>query len=198
MKRETPDILFKGLAKLVVIVGHEKKAKGATLHGGGSEYEYNNQVADFMIAHAKAQYPMIEIQKIMRDGVGISGAYKKALAAKPDACIELHFNAYNGKALGTETLSSIDEQDKIFAGIIHKGTCKVFNRDGLSRGVKVLSRSARGGQSLYSLPGYANCLVEPFFGDNPGEAKAAREKQKTYAEALVDAFVLWAINQGLL
>lgn len=195
---ETPDFNDLRVAKLVVVVGHERAAQGAGLHGGGSEYIYNSKVALLMQNYAAGRHPGILVDVVFRDGVGIGGAYAAAKRKNPDACIELHFNAFNGQAKGTETLCSLEDKDKVFANLIQSAICRVFNREGHSRGVKVISRAARGGQSVYALPGFANCLVEPFFGDNPSEAAMAKTKQSEYAQALVDAFAAWAKAQGLV
>ncbi len=184
-------------AVLVVVVGHEKKAPGADFALGASEYQFNSDIAARMKIYAAAKFPNLRVEIIFRDGIGIGGAYRKASALTPDACIELHFNAYNNQASGSETLSSVDAEDQRFAGIIHNHVCKVFERPGKSRGVKVLSRSGRGGQSLYSLPGSANCLVEPFFGDNMSEAKFADAHRGEYAAGLIDGVIEWCKVHGL-
>lgn len=178
-------------ATLVVIVGHEKKAPGADFALGGSEYEYNSDIARRMKEYALTKYPYLAVEIVLRDGIGIGGAYRKAATFKPDACIELHFNAFNKIAQGSETLCSVDYEDRKLAGIIQTKICAVFERGGQSRGVKVLARNDRGGQSVYSLPGSANCLPEAFFGDNPNEAKMANEKRVAYSAALLDGVVEW-------
>jgi len=193
----TPGHDDKLTATLVVIVGHEKKAPGADFILGGSEYQYNSDIALKIKQFGAEKYPNLKIEIIYRDGIGIGGAYRKAAALKPDACIELHFNAFNGRAHGTETLCSVSSEDKKYAGIIHAKICQVFDRSGSSRGVRVLSRGARGGQSVYSLPGSANCLVEPFFGDNAEEAKMANERRTPYAMALLEGTVDWLKSQGM-
>lgn len=185
--RETPDIHDINSPLLVLIVGHEKKAQGATLATGGSEYEYNSKAADLSKKYAVSRGVRLEV--IYRDGIGISGAYKKAMELKPDSCIELHFNAFNKKASGTETLCTPDKEDLAFSKLVHKEICEVFERGGLSRGIKVLARGSRGSSNIYSLPGFSNCLVEPFFGDNEKEAIMALEKQELYAIGLVDATI---------
>lgn len=179
----------KSTGTLVVVVGHTKADGGATFALGGNEYKYNSAVAAEMKLYAKAKYPNFRVEVVFRDGVGISGAYAKAKTFKPDACIELHFNAANKKAVGTETLSTNESMDKMFSGVIQSAMCRVFERTGQSRGVKILKKGDRGAGNIYSLPGVANCLVEPFFGDTPSDAKLGQEKQSAYARALVDATV---------
>lgn len=177
---------------LAVIVGHERKAPGAMMHksqGFMTEYMYNSGVATAMVQYGRTKN--IDVKVIFRDGIGISGANKKAASYKPDACIELHYNSFNTVAHGSETLCSTDAQDVSFAKIIQAEICEAFERTGSSRGVKIIPRSARGGGNVHGLPGIANCLVEPFFGDNQSESVLAIQKRDEYAACLVDGFIKW-------
>jgi N-acetylmuramoyl-L-alanine amidase len=185
-------------ATLVLIVGHEKKAPGATFKLGGSEYNYNGDVAEAAKRYAARKYPNLNVHVIYRDGIGIGGATAKASKLKPDACIELHFNAFNGTATGTSTLTTVDAIDRKFAELVQTRLCEVFERHGRSRGVAVLSRSSRGGGNVYGLPGSANVLVEPFFGDNQTEAEMAVAKKENYSMALIDVMVEWCKTVGLM
>lgn len=183
---------------LGIIVGHTKSAGGAGLHGTSmNEYQYNSQVAELMKAECERLGTIIP-KIIFRDGIGISGAYKLAEKAQCDCVVELHFNAFNGSVEGTETLCTMSSDDKEFAGMVHRGICRAFGRVGNSRGVKPLSRSARGGGNIYAFPNGANCLVEPFFGDNASDAQKARSLQGTYSKALVEQINLWGMQKGLL
>lgn len=188
--------------KLVVIVGHERSKPGADFDHPAfrSEYDFNKKVAELMVDYAATARPMIDIEIIYRDGIGISGAYRLAESAKPDACIELHFNSFSNKSVvGTETLCTSMEDDRDYASIIHRGMVKVFNREGKSdRGVKVLPRNARGAFNVYKLPGMANCLVEPFFGSNGEECKLAHEKIGDYARELVESSYEFFMKRGLI
>lgn len=195
-------VLNKSQATLGVVVGHTKKDGGATFALGGSEYQYNTQVAKLMTEYAKQVYPNLQVATIFRDGIGIAGAYRKIkelfLGRKdPDVAIELHFNAANRKAVGTETLSTTEALDKAYSAIVQAHMCRTFGRSGMSRGVKVLKSGDRGAGNIYSLPGFANCLVEPFFGDNPSEAALAKQKQEAYARCLVDASMEYLTKLGL-
>lgn len=195
---ETPNDGDPISATLAIVIGHEKSAPGADFALGGSEYQYNSDIAQKVKEYAARKYPALRVELIYRDGIGISGAYHKAAAFKPDACLELHFNAFNGQAQGSETLCSVDPLDRQYAAAVHSKICDAFSRAGQSRGVKPISRSARGGQSVYSLPGSANCLVEPFFGDNPAEAKIADERRIAYAMALLEGTVEWMKTHSLV
>lgn len=190
-ERETPSPVETHKIKIGLVVGHEFKAPGADMIDGTTEYKYNSEVAKLAAEYAESTDKAI-VEPIYRDGIGIEGAYHIAKTTKCDCVIELHFNSYNETAYGTETLCSLDRQDIEFATKIHQSVCAVFDRNGISRGVKPLPRSARGGQSIYSFSNGVNCLVEPFFGDNKGDCKLAKSKQTAYAKALVDASIMWS------
>ena len=187
-ERETPneEELKHIKCRLGVIVGHEKKAPGALMaNTRETEYSYNSRVASAMTQMADSYG--IDVQVIYRDGIGIEGAYRKADELLCDYVIELHFNAFNRKASGTLTLCSTDMQDIEFSRFVQHEMCRVFNRHGSSRGVQPIPRSGRGGKSVYSFPDGRNCLVEPFFGDNPKESELAYEKLEEYAACLLKA-----------
>jgi N-acetylmuramoyl-L-alanine amidase len=190
--RETLEPGTKRKVKLGVIVGHEKNAGGALLKlSRMNEYSYNGEVARLMKLMA-SELNDIEVVIILRDGIGIDGAYKKANEALCDCVIELHFNAFDGKAIGTQTLSTSDARDVEFATLVQKAMCRVFERTSISRGVTKLARSARGGGNVHGFPAGANCLVEPFFGDVASEEKMALGKQRDYAACLLEAVRTWA------
>ena len=189
-----------GMVKLALIVGHTAHDQGADLFGAGyGEYQYNKKVAEAAKQYAEKTYgKKVQVEIIFRDGIGILGAYAKAKELLCDVCIELHFNAADSKAQGTETLCTPDVNDIDFAHIVHMAVCRVLGRQGTSRGVKVLSKSARGATNVYSFAGGANCLVEPFFGDNKDDATNGLIKYEEYAKGLVEATVLWARKNDLL
>lgn len=184
---------------LGIIVGHEKKAPGAYVAAPLKSYEYfvNKEIA----AHIKqvAELQGLKCEIILRDSVGIGGAYAKAAQLKCDAVIELHFNAFNTVAFGTETLSTKSSDDLAFAKIVQSHLVKCFKRVGKgNRGVKALSVSDRGGFSVASYPVGANCLVEPFFSDNPNEVALYLSVKDEYPKALVAAVIEWAKSVHLL
>lgn len=190
--------------KLAIIVGHTRNASGAQMGKSlESEYVFNTRIANFMADLCKVKFPQIVPKIIYRDGIGIEGAYRVAdQVEKCDLAIELHFNAANGRATGTETLCTSAPNDVEFAHMIQKQMCRVFGRSDDKakgdRGVKAIARTARGGGNVHSFPGGANCLVEPFFGDNAEEEKMAYEKQREYAECLLDGVLLYAKKRDLL
>lgn len=197
---ELPHAESRGQVKLGIIVGHESRAQGAQMASPFKIYEYsfNKDIANRAQAYARAKHPNVIVEVILRDGIGISGAYLKARKALCDAVVELHFNAANTRAHGSETLCTADTNDVDFAHVMHDMVCQVFERGNASRGVKCISRSDRGNINVHSFPGGANCLLEPFFGDNETEAKAAMEKKDHYAQGIIEGAVLWAKKVDLL
>lgn len=172
---------------LGVIVGHSRAAQGAMMPNKMTEYVFNSRIAQLMNEYVKLQKKNVDVMIIFRDGIGIGGAYKRAAELKCDAVIELHFNAVDGKVAGTETLCSNDPEDIKLASFVQEAMCRVFERKGNSRGIQVKKATDRGGQSVTSFLKKPNCLVEPFFGDNPKEMELALQKQEKYAECLVHA-----------
>ena len=198
---ELPDADHTGSVHLGIVVGHTRDNGGAIMAKpyNMSEYVYNTVVAKKMKAYAEAVYKgSVKVSIFFRDHGGIAEAYGGAILAGCDAVIELHFNAYNGLVTGTETLCTPDNGDVEFAHIIQRGMCTVFGRQAMSRGVKAISRSERGGWSVHSFPPGVNCLVEPFFGDTPSEAVLAMSNQDEYAKGLINSVVLWARKKDLL
>ena len=189
----------KNKGRLALVIGHTKKQQGAT--GANpmslSEYEYNSDLATLIKAFGEQHGCEVEIFR--RDRVGIRGAYKQVSTWGPHATIELHFNAYNTRVTGTETLYSDSEddqnvQEKQLAEIIQKNMCGVFHRQGRGdRGLKDRPRTKaeRGWYNVNQATNYASILIEPFFGDNKRDATLAIRLKQELAESLICGFVMW-------
>ena len=177
--------------KIALIVGHEKKSKGAfskTL--GQAEYDWNTELAN--MARNYATMIGAEVQIFFRDVVGIAGAYKKALAWKPDALIELHFNAADGKASGTETLyndagDAKDVHEVIFAKKVNDAMVKALGLK--DRGIKKRQPGDRGYGNINQTKSVPSILIESGFGDNPKDAKAMAANKNKLAKALINGTV---------
>jgi N-acetylmuramoyl-L-alanine amidase len=174
--------------KLAIIVGHLKVAKGARAVAPLScyEYDYNDVVAELMYKHAKDRG--IDCYVYRKDGT--TAEYVGQLIDKwnADLCIELHFNAANGSARGTEVLVDEDPGESFhYAAVIQKQLCELFSRDKRgNRGVKVVEAGDRGHRNLKTVK-CVSCLVEPAFGDNEDDARLLKMLQNQYAMTLVDA-----------
>lgn len=174
---------------LGIVIGHTKGAGGAyssTLKT--NEYDLHTIIA----AKCKAYGEKVGLNVIVetRDVGGVPGAYKRLLAQKPDACLELHFNAGGGE--GTEVLFS-DSFDKagvneaVFAGIILKKMIAAFGTK--NRGLKRFAGSSgRGYQNVAQTTNVPSILTEAFFGDSKVDCAKVSGKYDDYARALVDGF----------
>lgn len=186
--------------RFALIVGHEKVAPGA--YGvsplNQSEYEYNGVLALLISKHCQDLMPELEIQTFYRDHGGVKEAYTAVNSFSPLGCIELHFNACNRVAFGSEvlidyeahkgaTLLSVYILDAIYAS---------FNRKGLGcRGIKVLHPHERGENNLHLAKGYPALISEPFFGDNIDDAILAFDHQDNLALQLAKGILLFVRNQ---
>jgi N-acetylmuramoyl-L-alanine amidase len=189
---------------LALVVGHDKIRQGA--HGvapiSSSEYVYNSHLAKLIEEYGERRGHQVDI--FFRDHIGIKGAYKSVADAEPDACIELHFNAFNGAVRGTETLFADihDEKEvmeKEFAQCVQDEICKLFQRDAeTNRGLinRSLSKGERGYMNVSQLFNIPSILIEPFFGDNPDDAQLAVSWKQPLAEAIVHAFEAWKTLVG--
>ena len=193
--------------KLVVVVGHSKDAQGAmaTAPLSCSEFQYNNDIAERLQGIAKLRSTTeleVSVDIIHRPQKGFTGirkAYERVSDLEPDAAIELHFNAFNRKVRGTETLfSDADDENGVLelelAQLCQSKMCTTFKRRGRQdRGLKRRPRTTRerGWYNVNQSGLYPCLLVEPFFGDNPADAELANNNRDEYAIALFEAFLEW-------
>lgn len=197
-KPETPPATAAKTGKLALVVGHERLKEGAWAGSpiNAGEWVWNSDLAKRTQAFAKARGHGCEI--FFRDGVGVSGAYSKAVAYGPNAIVELHFNSATPAAYGTETLF-IDTNDATgvrelaFAQATQDAMCKALGRTGKgNRGLKELGEhDKRGLYNITRTSKIPSILIEPFFGSNPDECKLAHERKQAIAESLVLAFEAW-------
>ena len=158
------------LAKVAIVVGHNRSAPGAWLKPpiNESEFVFNNKVADALI---KGDTGNITFKKFNRTPGGgyaaeIDRVYEQVNKWGPEFIVELHFNGGGGDytcMLAAEASPMSQECAKIMSeffattlGIRDAGVFKSGPKD-------------RGGRSLYA--GQANTvLTEPFFGDTQHHA----------------------------
>lgn len=184
--------------KLAIVVGHSKDKKGAYAIGPINQHEYDFNLEVAQNAYQAAMLSGIQTKIFLRDKIGIVGAYQEVSkwADENTICIELHFNSYNGKARGTETLFDNDPPESIeVAREVHEAVCALFNRRGKDdRGLKLIDQG-RGAKNLAEcmVPG---CLVEPFFGDNKDDALEANGLRLEYAKALIFGVLSYFENRA--
>lgn len=160
--------------KIAIVVGHSPNEKGAyseTL--GQSEYEYNKYLAAYLsdIADIYFRPNVSGYKSAMR-------ALARELNPKPyQIVIELHFNAFNGKASGTEALIwKGNNRSRAIGEKLNKAVSGQYKTK--NRGVKEVSdQNGRGYWFLQSMSADA-VIFEPFFGDAPEEAEKFKDPEK--------------------
>jgi N-acetylmuramoyl-L-alanine amidase len=176
--------------KLGVVVGHTTKAQGAMLgkpYDFVSEYEYHTMTAANMIAIG--EHEGVEVLLAFRDDLGIQGAYKALEKRGAQACIELHFNSFNETTEGTETLYGQTPMAQAWASKVQAHMLSLYHRAGKQdRGIKLMKRDDRGGFNVNQAVSFPCVLIEPFFGDDPDEARRAISSHVSLAQTLVRAF----------
>jgi N-acetylmuramoyl-L-alanine amidase len=173
--------------RLALVVGHDELNPGA--RGAppitGHEYDYNKDLAMMVSSHL-IDFGIIS-QIFLRDHVGIIGAYKGVAEFEANACVELHFNAFDGKHAGTETLY-VTKQSLVLAEDLQAFISQVFERDAHdNRGVQQLAEGDERGYVNLTQVACPSVLIEPFFGDNPMEAAMAVVKKPELALAIAQA-----------
>jgi len=112
-----------------------------------------------------------------------------------DLAIELHYNAYNGRAQGREAFYwHSSTNGEAFARILLDVQGRIMGEEeggGFPfRGVKPATRDTRGAQFLRKTHAIA-CLWEPLFGDNIGEWEFYSQRERLLVDTLVESFREW-------
>jgi N-acetylmuramoyl-L-alanine amidase len=150
--------------KIAIIVGHGNGDGGADTWNGSNEFEYNSLVAEY-VKNESSQL----IETFYRTSSGIVGVAAEAVAWKPDICIELHLNSYNGLAKGCEVLvlEGDKESERLARNFAVSFALKFQRVVRGDKGVKWIGNRDRGAASLRALsPIKQSILIEPMFCDN--------------------------------
>lgn len=171
---------------MCLIVPHTEKRGGAysqTLRA--FEYEY---MTKFYLDHLKPALWEQDLStfEFYRDEVGIVQTYAEALKQKPFLIMEWHFNAHKGKAWGFEMLykkdnpvetQMVEEFSNMFDRVLK--TPRRTNKE-LTEGELGFVSVSQSGSRIPSI------LFEPFFGDNPFDAKNFDKKKEQIAQNVAE------------
>jgi N-acetylmuramoyl-L-alanine amidase len=184
---------------LAIIIGHSSEGtdKGAsglsppfpsTAAAGRAEYYWNEDLANRIKAIATARAIRVEIfRRRQNGGTGIRDAYRLVAQWRPQASVELHFNAAGPTARGTETLWG-RTGSKPWAQALQDKMVALYVRTGSrNRGLKDANVEGRGVLSLTNEV-QPSALIEPFFGSNSDDAALGIDLKQGLAEAVVNAF----------
>ncbi len=159
-----------------LVIGHSKRSPGAVNSKAGvTEFDFNDDLACYI----KRKVKQTDIQQVYRR------TYKQLPddlnELKPDFIVDLHCNAFNTKASGSEVLYYYkSEKGKQMAEILLKHLVDALKLP--NRGIKPRSSEDRGGYLLR----YTNapCVIaEPFFIDNDDDLATAQSNIEALAEA---------------
>lgn len=174
--------------KFALVVGHEEKSPGAhaTDPLNCYEYEYNKELAAMVSCDLKDLSIISEI--FFRDQIGIHGVYTEVNRYLPQGVIELHFNSSGLSSVrGTETLYVPRVEGSHSLAInVHECILHALSRPkDLDRGLVIPNVIDRGYSNL-TLAQCPSILVEPFFGDNPQDARLGKFEKSALSQAIAE------------
>lgn len=167
------------MKRIGVVVGHSKTDPGAINANGRCEFDYNSELSDLVASELidLGYEPVV----IWRDRA-YSQMPSKVNNVNIDFSVELHCNAFNTKATGSETLFwCMSTNGKRLAEAIHRNIVSVL---GLTdRGTKGKVASDRGALMLRKTH-KPHVILEPFFIDNPSDLIVGEERMEELAAAI--------------
>lgn len=184
-----PPLHKKHLGKVALVVGHTSRAGGAhSSHFKMNEYKFYRNFMGPKIMNALLDL-RIESKMFFRDNGGYRQAYKDVIDWDADIVIELHFNAFNGKASGTEILLANNHDDP---GLFEKEFAqdmvdKISGVLGISnRGLKFRpkEKGERGWHLVNQTRSIPSILIEPFFGDNENDCREVSNNLTSFTAAI--------------
>lgn len=176
------------MKKLALVIGHGPKIdKGAENGNGTTELEWNQELANRIKSHLNGS--QLECKVIHRVTEKVSPT-NEVNAAKADFAVELHCNAYNEVASGTEVIYYPGSKEgQRLANTILSRIVPVLNLP--NRGVKTPQAGGRGMSFLAK----TNCpavIAESMFIDNIKDLARANDVKDELAAAYAAAFLAFA------
>jgi hypothetical protein len=168
--------------KIALVIGHTELSGGAYSQKlKSNEFNYNSKVAEIVAKNL----PNVQVFKHTSYNLG----YKAMIlnTAKKindfDIVFELHFNASNGIANGSEALFYFaNPKGKEIALNFSKLMQQTFKKK--NRGAKSLYNESHRGFHAVAIPKPTTIILEPFFGDNDNDCISI----ENYAGFLINFF----------
>lgn len=183
------------MTKIGLIIGHNARAQGAVrVTDKRTEHDWCGLLAAMILSLDRDRYQIISRPPGLAYIREIAAAYGAADRTGVAATIELHFNsAASELATGTETLSSGTKGSLRLAGLVQQAQLRALGlRD---RGVKIIGRRDRGGESLFAGKAPA-ILIEPYFGSRRLDCQAADAGMTALAREIHAACTAFLSNSG--
>jgi N-acetylmuramoyl-L-alanine amidase len=176
--------------KIALIPGHTIESPGAFAMppiGKHERYWAMDMAQALSVVFGNAFETII----FFRDGKSIVETYGVVAAWKPDASLELHFNAEaSGKAKGSLVVCNPKWED--FAKGIQAAQVAALNRTPHEdRGLEIIppgNQDIRGWANVAHLD-FPNALIEPFFGSNPDDCQLAFHYQEALCNQILDSLL---------
>ena len=185
--KQNPDSLLDAPLDIAVIVAHGPTNGGAIGTSNGktySEFTLNSELAP-LIVQRLASKGLKSAVFFRREDRDIRSAVVAAAARTPALILELHANASNGVARGSEAL--IRPDDPSVASAAEAVLDSIQRTVGIpKRFVRAVTSQDRGGAALYATTGKA-ILLETFFIDNAADLEIALTKKEDLSTAIADA-----------
>lgn len=177
--------------KIAIVVGHEKKAQGASNKNGTTEYTFNSRLAKAIAELLTA----VDIEPVIvwRDGTTYSKLPKRINKTKADVCVSLHCNAFNELASGSEVLHYVNSTNsERLASLIQKEVVKVMELP--DRGLRPVDAAHQGrkgdkGGHLCKYTSMPCVIVESLFIDNSKDLARGEERLLLLAAAIAKGAV---------
>ncbi|MFV0382315.1 MAG: N-acetylmuramoyl-L-alanine amidase [Breznakia sp.] len=164
--------------KILLIAGHGAGDSGAVGISGVKEADKTRELVK-LVADKLRTYTSVDVRDINHNA--FSDYKNGTFSAKGyDYVLELHFNAFNGQARGTEIFVTTMEK----AVTVEQGLMEALGKYFPVRGVKVTDFSV-----IYTSKkqGASSALLETCFIDNLKDMQAYERKKKEIASAIANA-----------
>lgn len=176
------------MRKVYVIAGHNGKGTGACgiIDEGYETIDLRNMICYYLRQHG-IEY-VHDTDNLKLTGVV---AWLKSLVRKSDIVVDLHFNAANGRARGTEVLVSNDgDIERPMAHELCEAISKVLCTS--NRGVKGEASGHHSKLAMLSSFEAEQMIVEVCFCDNGLDVNAYKQKKWVVAKTIAEIIAKYA------
>jgi N-acetylmuramoyl-L-alanine amidase len=182
--------------QIIIDPGHGGAKEKGAIANGFIEKDLNLKVAKLIKSKLSKYFKNLYMTRDSDAYVSLKvrGQYVSSKAENFDGktiCLSVHFNAYNGRARGTETIHSIFSKPDLATSILNS-----IVELGLPKRRVFSKKSSRGNFDYYAmhrLTGKAQTIiVEPLFLDNTEDVKILR--QEGFLDRLADKYVEGLLN----
>lgn len=169
---------------IAIVIGHGPSIdKGAFNSNGMSELQWNTGLANLIEREIGNRAKVIIVHRVTERIAPV----KEVNQTKADLAIELHLNAFNSQASGTEMLHWVSsKKGALLAEKLQRAAVGVLGLP--DRGLKPIKAGGRGAGFLRDTVMPA-VIVESFFVDNGADLSVGTKKKDLLAKAYADALV---------